>query len=299
MGLIKTITRSIGSVISTSAGFVNATIRGKQRQTLSTARMATQATVLATSLFRLGTALIRKATSSINKSSSNSNRKEVSPIKNSNNDERPPKKTRREKQIERAKRKEEIQRAKVEKSRQDFENVIYSEDNDHLVPVGLTKEETEKLRYDNPLNIPTGFYMVLTDLEENWEDYIRECGRGGVSYTGSGLEIKLHANFSKLEWEEYMHQTLKGKPTFAYSPDEREALLKKHKLERTKLIRKQQTITIKPSGIYNENGDNYLKICDNHSEMLSRMSVDYGKNNVPFLNHLFNCAEILDEYGFF
>lgn len=311
MGLFRVIGRSVGSILKTGTSLVNTTIRGKQRQVTSTARLATQATVFATSVLGLGTSLIRKASRGLNKSNSKAHTKS-SPNSSSKgsksnyqdekvkNVEKPPKKTRKEKKIERAKAKQRREKEKLEEVERNYQEVLARNSDEYIVSLDEERaKERAKYTYDNPMNIPTGFYEVITDLKENWGVQIMNIHTDGVFYNGRGVEITLFPNMSKLEWEKYLHGTLKGKHELEYSPEEREALIRKHRLDRTKHIKKQQKIEIRPSGIYNEFGDNYFDICKNRSDILSRVSIDYGKNYLPLINHLFNCQETLERKGFF
>ena len=172
-------------------------------------------------------------------------------------------------------------------------------ENEKNLPPKETIYTPEFFAKKNEYNMPPAFYDVYIDLKTNWNDYISGASNNpNIKYTGKSFEITLYPNASKLYWEEMLHGTINGKSVLDYSPEERAKIMEKYDPSKTAEFQKQQLITISPHGLFNQDGVNYIEDCENDSEILSRMSVDYGKNYIPFFNHLLSSTNTLMRRGY-
>lgn len=290
--------RQINSTVRSAMFALNAVIKNKETQGRNSMKMMTSLTIFATSVIGLGATLVNKARKKIKSSGGKSSRgsgrssykqdkvKQPKENKSNNNYSNPTYNSG-------GKSKSQIKREELAELL--TQQAIEGEKN---LPPRETIYTPDFFEKKNEYDMPPAFYDVYVDLKDNWQDYIAGISEPEIEYTGKSFEVTLFSNTSKLLWEEYMTGKINGKDALEYSPDERAEIMKKYTLDKTLDFKKQKILTISPHGLFNEDGFNYIEECENDSEILSRMSVDYGKVYMPFFNHLLYLTRMLMRRGY-
>lgn len=295
--------RQINSTVRSAMFALNSVIKNKETQGRNSMKMVTSLTIFATSIIGLGSTLVNKARKKIKNSGGSNNQKNYSnnqnPKRNKDNKEKKSKNNNDKKlfnnnSVSEGKSKSQIKREELAELL-----TKQARENEKNLPPKETIYTPEFFAKKNEYNMPPAFYDVYIDLKTNWNDYISGASNNpNIKYTGKSFEITLYPNASKLYWEEMLHGTINGKSVLDYSPEERAKIMEKYDPSKTAEFQKQQLITISPHGLFNQDGVNYIEDCENDSEILSRMSVDYGKNYIPFFNHLLSSTNTLMRRGY-
>lgn len=295
--------RQINSTVRSAMFALNSVIKNKETQGRNSMKMVTSLTIFATSIIGLGSTLVNKARKKIKNSGGSNNQKNYSnnqnPKRNKDNKEKKPKNNNdknlfNNNSVSEGKSKSQIKREELVELL-----TKQARENEKNLPPKETIYTPEFFAKKNEYNMPPAFYDVYIDLKTNWNDYISGASNNpNIKYTGKSFEITLYPNASKLYWEEMLHGTINGKSVLDYSPEERAKIMEKYDPSKTAEFQKQQLITISPHGLFNQDGVNYIEDCENDSEILSRMSVDYGKNYIPFFNHLLSSTNTLMRRGY-
>ncbi len=295
--------RQINSTVRSAMFALNSVIKNKETQGRNSMKMVTSLTIFATSIIGLGSTLVNKARKKIKNSGGSNNQKNYSnnqnPKRNKDNKEKKSKNNNdknlfNNNSVSEGKSKSQIKREELAELL-----TKQARENEKNLPPKETIYTPEFFAKKNEYNMPPAFYDVYIDLKTNWNDYISGASNNpNIKYTGKSFEITLYPNASKLYWEEMLHGTINGKSVLDYSPEERAKIMEKYDPSKTAEFQKQQLITISPHGLFNQDGVNYIEDCENDSEILSRMSVDYGKNYIPFFNHLLSSTNTLMRRGY-
>lgn len=291
--------RQINSTVRSAMFALNAVIKNKETQGRYTMKMVTSLTIFATSIIGLGTTLVSKATKKIKNSVSSNNTKNNA--KNNSNNQKLNRNN--DNNFNNSNNNNYVSggKSKAQIKREELAELLTKQarENEKNLPPKETIYTPEFFAKKNEYNMPPAFYDVYIDLKTNWNDYISGASNNpNIKYTGKSFEITLYPNASKLYWEEMLHGTINGKSVLDYSPEERAKIMEKYDPSKTAEFQKQQLLTISPHGLFNQDGFNYIKDCENDSEILSRMSVDYGKNYIPFFNHLLSSTNTLMRRGY-
>lgn len=318
--------RQINNTIKSGAFAVNAVIKAKSRQGIYNIKAATSLAIFTTSALNLGASLLNKARKSVSGSGS-SGRSYGSGNNNKNNNKKGNKKSsvdennkiiakkEAEKEMEDRNKKKKptisqalydkyynedgTKKSKYERDKEALDKLLIKqqEERDRNAPPKADLFQKIKPREpNNQLGIPNGFYTVMEDMKKEYERYMIVSD---VSYIQGRVYIPLYGTYSKAFEELSTSGTMFGKVDFEYSPDERKMLNDKYGIKASKDVTKQTLIIVGANGIYNEKEENYFKLTKNKSELMSRLSVDYGKNNLPFLYALLEYRERLETEGFF
>lgn len=295
--------RQINSTVRSAMFALNSVIKNKETQGRNSMKMVTSLTIFATSIIGLGSTLVNKARKKIKNSGGSNNQKNYSnnqnPKRNKDNKEKKSKNNNDKNLFNNNSASEGKSKSQIK--REELAELLTKQarENEKNLPPKETIYTPEFFAKKNEYNMPPAFYDVYIDLKTNWNDYISGASNNpNIKYTGKSFEITLYPNASKLYWEEMLHGTINGKSVLDYSPEERAKIMEKYDPSKTAEFQKQQLITISPHGLFNQDGVNYIEDCENDSEILSRMSVDYGKNYIPFFNHLLSSTNTLMRRGY-
>lgn len=301
MGLFRQVNSLIKSVAYTATSLVNA----KMNNTKSKIKLASSLTILATNAVGLGATLLNKARKGLKKANnskrnySNNSYQEPSSKKSTPNYKDEPKGNQNDKNTTQYNGFFSNFNNKPKKSpSQDLEDYLLEQQ--ELREKELKEENPsilETLDYKEKIDgMPQAFYEVKSDLMENYSEFLDKA----IEYKFGKLEITLPKNKSKFEFELNTKGTIKGKDALEYySPEERKKMVEKFHSTSGKDMILQQKILIGANGIYNERDENLLETSKNSSELLSRVSIDYGKNYIPFFNVLLTKQTKLSNEGFF
>lgn len=293
--------RQINSTLKSAMFAINSVIKNKETQGRNSIKMMTSLTIFATSVVGLGASLVNKARRKINSSGGGSNKGYSGKTTNSSggSNNKKPKSTKNTNPL-RKPTYDSGGKSKSQIKREELAELLTQQaiDGQKNLPKSETISSPDFFKKKNEYDMPPAFYDVYIDLKNNWEDYIAGISEPEIEYTGKSFEVTLFKNTSKIVWEEYVTGKINGKDALEYSPDERAKIMSKYTLDKTIDFKKQNIITISPHGLFNEDGFNYMEECEDDSEILSRLSVDYGKIYMPFFNHLLYLTRMLMRRGY-
>lgn len=266
--------REFNRVIRSGAFALNSVIRNKERQGRASIRMWTSLTIFATNLVDFGSSVVRKATGK----PSNKSKK--------------PKKEKKEKQ-ERVDNRYKYDENR-EKTLQEFSKINKQEESTK------TPDIYDKIYADEDstnVNYVSEEYQVVLENMEKMKIYFNYRDSDGLKFNNSENRyyINLYSNISKRNWGLFMNNEVDGKHISSYSPEEREKFLADFQQINTRDLIKKSDFSFDKFGIYDDKGLNYLQSeFTSPSDILSALSVDYGKNYVPLFVEVLNNISYLN-----